>query len=88
MCGSELCVFSFWWIIPIVMMILCFFMMRGRKWTMMGGFGPCNRSWHQTKGAEAPMEILDKRYASGEIEKAEYEEKKRTLVGSTETRND
>ena len=88
MYGSELCNFSFWWIVPIVMMILCFFMMRGRRWTMMGGFGPCNRNWHQAKGAESAIDILDKRYASGDIEKVEYEEKKRTLVGSTEAGKD
>jgi uncharacterized membrane protein len=84
MYGSELCGFSFWWIGPIVMMILCLFMMRGRRWTMMGGFGPCNRNWHKTKGAESAMDILDRRYASGDIEKVEYEERKRTLVGSPE----
>ncbi len=88
MYGSEPCVFSFWWIIPIVMMILCFLMMRGRRRTMMRGFGPCNPNWHQTKGMGSPMDILDKRYASGDIEKAEYEDKKQTLVGSTETRKD
>jgi uncharacterized membrane protein len=83
MYGLEPCVFSFWWIIPIVMMILCFFMMRGRRWTMMSGFGPCNRNWHQAKGTESAMDILDKRYASGDIEKVEYEERKQTLFGST-----
>jgi uncharacterized membrane protein len=88
MYGSDLCGFSFCWIIPIVMMILCFFMMRGRKWTMMGGFGPCSRNWHQAKGVGAAMDILDRRYASGEIEKVEYEERKRTLVGSTEVEKD
>ena len=81
MYGSELCAFSFWWIIPIVMMILCFFMMRGRKGTMMSGFGCCGRDWRQTKGTQTAGDILDRRYASGDIDEAEYEEKKRTLTG-------
>ena len=51
MYGSELCAFSFWWIVPIVMMILCFFMMRGRRGTMMSGFGCCGRDWQQAKGS-------------------------------------
>ena len=88
MYGSELCVFSFWWIIPIVMMILCFFMMRGRKWTIMGGFGPCIRDLQQVKGSKSVMDILDRRYALGDIDKAEYEDKKRMLVGSTVAEKD
>ena len=81
MYGSELCAFSFWWIVPIVMMILCFFIMRGRKGAMMSGFGCCGRDWQQGKGRESSMDILDRRYASGDIDKTEYEEKKRTLSG-------
>jgi putative membrane protein len=68
---------DWWWVIPIVMMILCFFVMRGRMCRMMGG--------HDTQDATDPdrrissdsaREILDKRYALGEISKEEYEEKK------------
>ena len=81
MYGSELCAFSFWWIVPIVMMILCFFMMRGRRGTVMGGFGCCGRDWQKAKGAQSAKDILDRRYASGDIDKTEYDEKKRTLTG-------
>jgi uncharacterized membrane protein len=81
MYGSELCAFSFWWIVPIVMMILCFLIMRGRRGAMMNGFGCCGRDWQQTKGTKSSMDILDRRYASGDIDKTEYEEKKRTLTG-------
>jgi len=87
MYGSELIDFSFWWIVPIVMMILCF-MMRRRRGTMTGGFGPCSRNWYQAKTAESAMDILDRRYASGDIEKFEYEERKRTLAGSTDAGKD
>ena len=50
----------------------------------MCGFGGRNIDNHQTKGSDSAIEILDKRYASGEINKEEYEEKKRTLTESTD----
>ncbi len=64
--------FHWWWIIPIAMMILCFLMMRGHR----GCFMSRSRS---RDVAESAREILDKRYASGEINKEEYEEKKRDI---------
>ena len=87
MFGSELCAFSFWWIVPIVMMILCFLMMRGRRGTMMSGFGCCGSDRHQTQSEPSARDILDRRYASGDIDKAEYEEKKRTITGPVDPDN-
>ncbi len=63
---------EFWWIIPVIMIILCFFMMRGRR-----GAGMCGHRTH-TRGSSA-LDILDERYARGEIDKREYEDKKRDL---------
>ena len=83
MYGSELCSFSFWWIFPLLMMLLCFFMMRRRWGSMMCGFGARGRDWPPVKGTESAMDILDKRYASGDIDQAEYEEKKQTLAHPT-----
>ena len=83
MLGTE-----WWWLIPIVMMILCFLMMRGRRWSMMCGFGRREIDNHQTRGSNSAIEILDKRYASGEINKDEYEEKKRTLTESADSLNE
>ena len=50
----------------------------------MSGFGCCDRHWRQDKGKESSMDILDRRYASGDIDKTEYDEKKRTLTGSVD----
>ena len=64
--------FHWWWLIPMAMMILCFIMMRGHMGWSMGG----HRSRHTSESAR---EILDKRYALGEISKEEYLEKKRDI---------
>lgn len=61
-----------WWIIPLAMMIFCFFVMRGHK--------RCARGWFRSQPeSESAREILDRRYALGEISKGEYEEKKRDM---------
>jgi putative membrane protein len=61
--------FHWWWLIPIAMMVLCFLMMRGRGGCMV-------RKYRFPQTGESAREILDKRYALGEINKEEYEEKK------------
>ncbi|UCG39565.1 MAG: SHOCT domain-containing protein [bacterium] len=65
--------FGYWWIFPLVMMFFCFLFMRG-----------CRRRWSWGTGSfwgpgESAMDILDKRFARGEIDQQEYEERKRTL---------
>ena len=85
MYGSEITWNSFWWIFPIVMMVLCFFVMRGRRGLRMCCFGPRDIDKYQTRESESAIEILGKRYASGEIDKEEYEEKKRTLTDSMDS---
>jgi putative membrane protein len=72
--------FGWWWIVPIAMIVLCVFMRRGRMGCMTG--------WSKYRSAAATSaiapsdsarEILDKRYALGEINKEEYEEKRKDI---------
>jgi len=79
MFGSEFFNSSLWWIFPLVMIALCFFMMRGRKSSMMCGSGSRDAEGDRIDASDSAMDILDKRYALGEINKEEYEEKKNAL---------
>ena len=88
MLGSEFCCFPYWWLFPLVMIILCFLIMRSKKRTVMCGFGSRKRNDHKTNGSNSAIEILDKRYALGEINKKEYEEKKSVIRQVPETKED
>ena len=68
-----------WWIIPLVMMIFCLFMMRGRSGASICGFGSHKEDSNFISDSHSAMEILEKRYALGKIEREEYEEKKKEL---------
>lgn len=87
MYGSEFYNFQYWWLFPLVMIILCFLVMRGRKGSMMCGFGSHRKDNHRISDSNSAIEILDKRYALGEINKEEYNEKKSVLRQVTETEN-
>ncbi len=72
--------YGFWWIFPIimvVMMALCFFMMRGHGGSMMclGG--------HSKNAPNLHPDIPKREHAEGEINKQEYEEKKEDIVRRT-----
>lgn len=88
MCALGFYEAPYWWLFPLVMIVLCFLVMRLRRGSMTCGFRPRGTDNHKIRGLNPAMEILDKRYASGEIDKNEYEEKKRTLNTSSDFIND
>ncbi|MFC1535252.1 SHOCT domain-containing protein [Thermodesulfobacteriota bacterium] len=79
MFNPEFFDFSFWWLFPFVMIALCFFMMRGRKGKGMCGFGSHDEDDSFIDPSDSATDILDKRYAIGEITNEEYEERKKVL---------
>jgi putative membrane protein len=56
---------GFWWIFPLFFFVMMIVMCLFRS---RGG------------SSESALNILDKRYASGEIDKQEYEEKKAAII--------
>ncbi len=78
--------YGYWWIFPIimiVMMALCFFMMRGHRGSMMCGPGFGSSDGHSENASGRPLDILNKKYAQGEINKQESEKKKQDITRHT-----
>ncbi len=73
--GPHMFGFGWMWIFPLAFFIIClvfmFSMFRGHGWA--GGHGG------RHEGRESARDILDRRYASGEITKQQYDEMKAAL---------
>lgn len=69
---------GYWWIFPLVMIVFCIFFMRMRR----GRRGMICGCCFPSDSPESAMEILDKRYARGDIDQREYEERKMKLTGA------
>ena len=72
--------YSYWWIFPLVMIFFCIFFMRRGCDRMMCGFGSHTGDTFHNGTGKSGLEILDKRFALGDINKDEYEEKKMKLT--------
>ena len=64
--------FGFMWIFPLLFLVVFLFFMRGM-------FGQGSGGSNNSPRPESAREILDKRFARGEINKQEYEEMKKVL---------
>lgn len=67
--------FGLMWIIPLGFLIVLAILL------LRGGPGYWFRGYDRGEGRESAREILDRRYASGEISKEQYEDMKRVLKG-------
>lgn len=71
MWGNQGFMGGFMWIFWIAIIVGIFFLV---KWIVM------QSKTGEQKGEESPLEILKKRYARGEIDKEEFEQKKKDLL--------
>ena len=76
---SEFFGSSWWWIWPVLMIAVCFLVMRRWRGPMMCGFGSYREDGTHFNPSDSAADILNKRFAAGEIDKTEYEEKKKAL---------
>ncbi len=63
---------GWWWIIGLIIVIAV-------VWIVVKGMNQNNQSANQITGKTA-LDILKERYASGEIDKEEFEERKKDLM--------
>ena len=73
---------GFWWIFPMIMLFMivaciAMFFFGHRSGGVLHHWGP-GRSWGDP--AYSALQILNERFAKGEIQKQEYEEKKAAIV--------
>ena len=70
-----------WWIIGVPFMLL---MMGGMMWMMMRGMGGSSSPPSESSGStESPVDILERRFAEGEISIEEYRARREALLDGT-----
>lgn len=72
---------GFWWICPLLMLVIFFIVVVfffGRRHHWGPGSHMMNRGWEPP--THSALQILNERFARGEIEKDEYEEKKAAIL--------
>jgi putative membrane protein len=73
-----------WWIVMMIWMVLFWAaVIVGIVWLVRGGgsFG-----WPRTEHRETPLEILDRRFAEGEMSADEYHVRRDVITGGGESR--
>jgi len=77
MFGTEW--FDLWWLIPLILIALCLFCARGCCFGRRHRFAERpERSAENSSGSA--LDILDRRYARGEIDEQEYERKRSAIT--------
>ena len=79
MIGHEGSWHFFWWVIPLLLMILCCIGMRRKRGAGICGFRSQDTDSRNISPTDSAIDILDNRYALGEIGREEYEERKRSI---------
>ena len=79
MSGLESFWISYWWVFPLILMVLCCVGMKGRRGSRMCSVGSWDTDSRVINPTDSAIDILDKRYALGEVSREEYEERKRTI---------
>ena len=77
MTGAE--TFDLWWLIPIIMIVLCLFCSRGCCFVRRD-----YRARDQRGPPDAALRILARHYASGEIDDEKYRQRKDNIFQNEE----
>jgi putative membrane protein len=78
--------FQFWWICPLMLLFMLlifgavFFLVRRPGHEGPHHWGPPWQMMHGAPPTHSALQILNERFARGEIQKEEYEEKKGTIL--------